>query len=504
MDYIISVDIGTTFTKVALYNSRYRSIAILTKRNRIYFDSEKKRLFQKADDFYKNTVLLIKDLLSKVEINKDEIKCIIISSQQAGIIGIDHKRVPVTEYDTGLDNNSAYLYKVIAQDKNFKNVINLNGASPTYLQKILWWKDKYPEMYEQIYKFIQPTTYVVGKLCDLSLDEVYQDYSTICYSGLAEVRYRKWSKVLCDYFDIDIERLPSIVSPNKVVGRLRKEIVNTLGLSKDVIILAGIGDLPASLLGSGIFKDGQAMDISATATCIGVCIDNYYPDTENFLYNLVPHYINNKWIAMHYIISGGENFRWFYEKLKIGYKSLDLMFEALNKRLDFKKDNILYFLPHLSGRITPAMPEFRGAYLGFSLNDGIEKFYYSMMCSIGFEYKIFLDEILHKFDNVKIKDIRVIGGGAKNKLWNQIKTNIIGINYVKAKRTDQTTLGTALIAGGCLDANYNLENQLENVFDIEEEFFVDIDTKIFFAKHYENYKYILENVSRIYANIYRS
>jgi xylulokinase len=41
----------------------------------------------------------------------------------------------------------------------------------------------------------------------------------------------------------------------------------------------------------------------------------------------------------------------------------------------------------------------------------------------------------------------VIGGGAKNAVWNQIKADVLGVPYQRLQRAEFATWGAAMIAG---------------------------------------------------------
>jgi xylulokinase len=50
--------------------------------------------------------------------------------------------------------------------------------------------------------------------------------------------------------------------------------------------------------------------------------------------------------------------------------------------------------------------------------------------------------------------VRVIGGGSVSEVWNQIKADVLGIPYVRLKRTNTAALGVAILAG-CASGLYS-------------------------------------------------
>jgi xylulokinase len=46
-----------------------------------------------------------------------------------------------------------------------------------------------------------------------------------------------------------------------------------------------------------------------------------------------------------------------------------------------------------------------------------------------------------------VRETRVIGGGARSGLWNQIKADVLGVPYVNLNREEFGVLGSAILAG---------------------------------------------------------
>jgi xylulokinase len=66
---------------------------------------------------------------------------------------------------------------------------------------------------------------------------------------------------------------------------------------------------------------------------------------------------------------------------------------------------------------------------------------------IAYEYLYYKSVITELFPNLKLKETRVIGGGAKSDLWNQKKSDVLNIPYVRLNREEFGVLGLAIIAG---------------------------------------------------------
>jgi xylulokinase len=105
------------------------------------------------------------------------------------------------------------------------------------------------------------------------------------------------------------------------------------------------------------------------------------------------------------------------------------------------------FSPHLGGRICPPAPEMKGAWIGFSWTHTRKHFFRAILESIGFEYAWYLQILRGLTPELNLIGARVIGGGAKNEGWNQIKADILSVPYQQLARKECATWGAALIAG---------------------------------------------------------
>ncbi len=107
----------------------------------------------------------------------------------------------------------------------------------------------------------------------------------------------------------------------------------------------------------------------------------------------------------------------------------------------------LLFIPHLVGRACPADPDVRGAWIGFTWTHTRAHFYRALLESIAYDFAQALEVVRDYFPDAAFSEVRVIGGGAKSPLWNQIKADVLGLPYVRLQREDVAALGCAIMAG---------------------------------------------------------
>jgi xylulokinase len=106
----------------------------------------------------------------------------------------------------------------------------------------------------------------------------------------------------------------------------------------------------------------------------------------------------------------------------------------------------LLVLPHFSGSGTPTFDiASKAAILGLTFGTTRADIAKAILEGLTYELRLNLD--LLKAGGVQIDVLRAIGGGAKSKLWLQLKADITGIPVVTPEITEAAGFGAALLAG---------------------------------------------------------
>ncbi|MBG0771546.1 MAG: xylulokinase, partial [Anaerolineaceae bacterium] len=103
------------------------------------------------------------------------------------------------------------------------------------------------------------------------------------------------------------------------------------------------------------------------------------------------------------------------------------------------------FLPYLMGERTPYPdPNAKGCFLGLDINSSRGQMTQALLEGVGFGLRDSL-EILKEL-KVPIEHVRVIGGGAKSRLWKQILADIFGTAIEEINTNQGGALGAAILA----------------------------------------------------------
>lgn len=446
--YLCGVDVGTTGTKAVLISDSGEVRAEAFDSSHL-IQPAPGRVEQDLDEMVDETARAVSRCLQLSGVPARDVAAISFDGQMAGVSLIDEHWRPVAPYDSWLDTRCAhYVERMRGQAER---IITLTGGPPSYNHgpKILWWKHEHPDLFARVRKFVMPAAYVAGVFAGLRGDEAFIDPTYLHFSCFGDVQAGRWSEELTSTFEIPTDKLPRIVEPWEVVGRLTADAAHRLDLLEGTPVVAGAGDQAAAMLGAGILRPGMVYDAAGTASTFAPCVSRFSPDTQYqtlLTARLVPA---GMWYVIGYINGGGLNLRWFRDLLRTAARDGAWEYGELDDRaagIPPGSDGLI-FVPHLGGRVCPNQPDLRGAWLGLTWLHGIPHLYRALLESVAYEYAIYLGIARELVPDTPFAEVRVVGGGARSVFWNQIKADVLQLSYVRLNRTEAAALGSAILAG---------------------------------------------------------
>ena len=494
--YFIGVDLGTSGLKAGIIDE-YGNIISSSYWETTFTSAQPGQMEQNIDDFFNNTLQIIGEIVEKAKIIPSEIGGVVIDGQMGSVIGIDREYNSVTGLDMNLDLSSE-KYNVYMH-QNFGDLLaGVTCGSPLNGQKIMWWKEVNPDFYKHIYKFITLNGYIAGKLAGLKADEAFIDHTLLAFSGIDDARELDWSEEICDRLNIDMSKLPEVVSPWKIVGGIDKKSAVKCGLKEGTPVFAGAGDQAVGFLGTGLIQPGSLIDVSGSSTILSLCVDRFVPDIENHAVMYIPSVKKGLYYAFTYINGGGIALKWFMDEFCGRNKNnIQLTVKDAYDEITKKAARVppgsggLLFIPYFGGRQCPYDSSIRGGWIGLNWGHRKEYLYRAILESIAFDFRLGYKHIKNIFTEIDIHDILVTGGGSKSEIWNQIKADVMGMRYIRLGSYEYNLRGCGIIAAfgsGLYDTIDSAVLKMEN--NMYEKIYVpDMDNH----KIYTQYFHVFEN-----------
>lgn len=433
-ELLVGVDIGSQSVKAAAFDSAGALVADASEQLELRRSGDV--VDQDPDAFVAAACHTIR---ACVDGRAEDVAAVAIAGQMAGVLGVAADGSAAIPYDSWLDTRCANELAEIAE-RFGDEMTERTGCPPmvAHAPKMVWWRRNRSADYARIAKFVMPGAYVAGRLCGLRADAAYIDWTYLHFTGLADAASSTWSSELVDELGVHAGRLPRIVAPTALVGRIAPEAASACGLRAGTPVAAGLGDTAAGALGAGVVRPGQLLDTAGTAAVLGISTSEFRPDRSRTLLAMRTA-VPGQWVSLAYL-AGGDLLRWLPRAL--GAPLPKLVREAAKA-----EPAALLFVPYLGGRILPAAPHARGAWSGLEFTHTRADLVRSVLESVAFEYAGFLERALELFPELTPSDVRVIGGGKDDVTWNTIKASVLGLPYVRLRRDNFACWGAALVAG---------------------------------------------------------
>jgi len=307
-------------------------------------------------------------------------------------------------------------------EKHIAEIIGVKPHSMYSLPKLLWIRNHEPEIFAKAKYAMLIEDYAIYLLTG----ERKTDYSCATRAMAFDIRKLAWSQEILDAAGIPVSLFSEPIPPGSVAGMC--------GTMK---VIAAAHDQVAAAVGAGVFEPGTAVDGAGTVECVTPVYDTI-PEGGSFQdnnYNVVPYF--GKYCAYAYSYTGGALVQWCTKLLGKSHAEL--------QEGDYAPTGIL-LLPHFAGAATPYMDAgSQGAAVGLTLGTTPKDLY--LACLEGVAYEMRLNRERLAASGVKYERLIATGGGAKSKLWTQIKADVLGVPIVSLETEDAGTVGCAMLAG---------------------------------------------------------
>ncbi len=452
--YLLGVDIGTQGVKAGLFDAADGRCASSAFRPSRLHRPRPGTVEEDPEYQLDGACAVIGECLRRSGVRPRRVAAIAIDGQMAGIIGVGADGRAVTPYDSWLDTRCAPYIEMMRRRAGEEIVARTGGAASfNHGPRILWWMRERPRAFRGIRSFVQPGAYAAMRLCGLAADQAFIDHTYLHFSGFADNRAGRWDQDLCRRFRLDADKLPRIVAPHDVVGAVAPRMGRRCGLAAGTPVVAGCGDTAASFLSCGATREGVCVDVAGTASVFAATTASFRPDVALGMLAWGRSATPGLWHPYAYINGGGMNLEWFRRELAAAGRARagrSIGFDALNRlaeRTAAAEADAPIFVPHLGGRVCPPQPHLRGAWIGLSWSHTLGHLYRAVLESAALEYGLYQQRVAQLCPKLKLRELRVTGGGEKSAVWNAIKADVLQMPVVQVARGGGAPMGSAMLAG---------------------------------------------------------
>lgn len=467
--YILSIDQGTTSSRVILFDKQNNIISSSQLEVGIIC-RESGWVEQNALEIWETVYECLKMVLKDSKINPLDVVSIGITNQRETTI--------IWDKVTGKPLCNAIVWQSrqsqdICEDwieAGYKDIIKEKTGliiNPYFsASKIRWMIDNYKEVKEKIENnealFGTVDSYLVWKLTEGKIH--ITDMSNASRTMIFNIYDQKWDKELLECFKIPESILPKVVSSSEIYGDAT--VLKKIDSKINIPISSIIGDQQASLFGQCCYNAGDVKNTYGTG-CFMLMNTKEKPVSSNSgLLTTIAWNINGvtEYALEGSVFVGGSAVQWLRDGMRLINKSKEVEDSSRDQG-----SNGVYMVPAFVGLGTPYWDnDARGSVFGLTRSTTRENFINATVESIAYQSKDVM-EVMKEDANLDINSLAVDGGASSNNYLMKFQSNILNCKIVRPECLETTALGAAYLAGLAVKF-WNSKDDLVRLHKIEQIF----------------------------------
>jgi len=440
--YILSIDQGTTSSRVVLYDDKFKIKNIEQKEFKQFFPKDG-WVEHDAEEIWNDVKKLIQLIIKKNKLKPSQIISIGITNQRETTVLWNKKTgKPIYKAIVWQDRRTSDYCNKLKLNKKDKIIQKITGLvlDPYFsATKINWILKNTPKKnLDKIKDILFGTidTWLLWKLTEGRSH--FTDITNASRTMIYDAKKEQWSADLLKLFGINKSLLPEV-----------KENAYNFGTTKlfgGKIEIGGMaGDQQAATIGQACFSAGQSKSTYGTGCFLLMNIGGKFKLSTNKLLTTVAFKINGKKMFCYEgsIFVAGSAIQWLRDNMLFfkDAKETDKIYSKANT------NEKVIVVPALTGLGAPHWePNTRGAIFGLTRNTSQADIIKATLDSLSFQ-TLDLIESMEKDAKIKIIEIRVDGGMINNNNFLQSLSDVTQVKIIKPKNLETTSLGVAYLAG---------------------------------------------------------
>lgn len=446
MTKILTLDAGTSGLKCSLFHEDGRLEGAHVAEYVVDYPREG-WAEQSQDSILDAAVTAVRALSQKADV---------ASAEAIGLSGTMNGCLPINASGRALYPNIIHLdTRAIKQVDQLSDALGarafyaITGNRPDVhygLPKMMWLKQREPDVYKSARWFINTKDAIYGFLTG-----VYgrSDYSDASLFGAMDIKRLKWDETVANAAGIDIGKLPELYPSSDASARLCAGAAQLMGLKEGIPVSIGAGDGPCATHGSGVYdENGVYLTVGSSAWVSALSSEPLIdPDMRAFNYTDIDERLTNVCGTVQCAATAFDYMMQNVFQIVTPEGGIDYeLAEALAQRAPAGAHG-LFFLPMLMGERCPWWDaNARGMLCGLTLTHTREDMARAAYEGVAQALNNCGDVL--RENGIEIRELILSGGGVKSGVWPQMFADIFNApTRTHMNPREATSLGAAIAAG---------------------------------------------------------
>lgn len=447
MTYILAIDQGTTSTRAIVFDAKMGVVASAQEEFTQHFP-QSGWVEHDPEDFWKTTIGTCRMAIARSGINPSEIAGIGITNQRETVVVWDKTTgQPIHNAIVWQDRRTSQICSALRAAGHEAMITDRTGLllDPYFSgTKVKWLLDNVPDARARAEKgallFGTVDSFLIWKLTGGVTHAT--DATNAARTSLYDIRKGRWSKTVCEVFDIPMQMLPDVRDCAADFGETQRDL---FGCSIPIHGVAG--DQQAATIGQACFEPGMLKSTYGTG-CFALLNTGDTPvASKNRLLTTIAFQLDGKptYALEGSIFVAGAVVQWLRDGLQIIESASET--QALAEKADPHQDVIL--VPAFVGLGAPYWnPDCRGAAYGLTRGTGPAEMAKAALESVGYQTRDLLEAMSSDWQSSGVQPILRVDGGMSASDWAmQFLSDIIAAPVDRPKVHETTALGVAWLAG---------------------------------------------------------
>ena len=464
--FIISIDQGTTSSRVILFNTKGKIEFVSQYEFKQYFPKNG-WVEHNPNEIWSTTLKALKNVINKANKIRGHIISIGITNQRETTILWNKKTgKPIYNAIVWQDRRTQEYCKKLKNKKyenDFRKKTGLFIDPYFSATKVRWILDNVKQSKKLLKSnnllFGTVDTFLIWKLTKgkQHLTEATNASRTMLFN----INNNKWDHEILKKLNIPKSILPEVKNSADDFGKTDKKIIG-----KEIPISAVLGDQQAAAVGQTCFDKGSIKSTYGTGAFVIMNTGSKKINSKNKLLTTICYRLNNKttYALEGSIFIAGAGVQWLRDKMKLIKKAPETEKIARSSNIN---DGI-YIVPAFSGMGAPYWrPDARGLITGLTRDSNWQSLVRATVESVAYQsYDLF--NAMNK-DGLKPRIVKIDGGMVANNWFSQFLSDTINLKVIRPKVLETTALGVALFAGYQVGEFKSL-NQIKNIWQKDKAF----------------------------------
>lgn len=496
VDYLLGLDAGNTVIKAILFDADGGELAVASRDGRSSMPAPG-HVERDLDELWANAVEVIRTCIGMSGVDARQIRAVGCAGHGNGLYALDRMGAPLIGIQSLDVRGAAIAAEWLAAgvgDRTYRHCLQKPWAAqtPTLLA---WLKRHRPDLFTKIGTVLLCKDFVVGRLTGARVT----DTSDMTGCGLLEIPSRQYSEELMAAYGLEtaLPLLPQVLEGADMAGTITAEVAAATGLAAGTPVVAGLFDVVASAVGSGVTRTGAASIIAGTWSINQVVCDEPLRDPSVFMQST---FDRDRWLAIESSATSAANLEWIVRELmEHGEGSPFERAGELVATVAATADVPIYH-PFLYGAQQDANA--RAGFYGIGGWHTKAHLLRALFEGVTFGHRRHI-EVLRTAGAV-IGEATLSGGGSRSTIWPQIFADVLGMPVTIARSRETGALGAAIAAGTGVGLFADYEEGARAMTAPARHYAPDAVAGAVYDRRYELYTRLAEMMHPIWADMARS